>query len=163
MNIFQGCVSMICDFINPKAIIFELDGTDRDEVLAELTEKLITLKPNLKRDVVFKALVEREEKKSSLVCKNLAVPHAVLSDITESVVALGLSHKGIEFDMSNSDIETNTAKVVFTVIFPENKPDEHLQILKDILVLEKEADFMNKVLRAENSSEICDIINKSGV
>lgn len=154
---------MICNLIKADSIVYELSGSDRDEILAELTEKLIILIPNLKRDAVFQALLEREEKMSTLVCKDLAVPHAVLPDITESVVALGLSHKGIEFDMSNSDRETNTAKVVFAVIFPENKPDEHLQILKDILVLEKEADFMNEVLRAENSSEICDIINKSGV
>ena len=130
---------MICDLIKPQSVIFELDGTDRDEVLAELTEKLIILNPNLRRDVVFKALVEREEKMSTLVCKDLAVPHAVLSDITEPVIALGLSHKGIEFNLENPDRESNSVKVVFAIIFPENKPGEHLQILKDILVLEKEA------------------------
>lgn len=154
---------MICDLIKPQSVIFELDGTDRDEVLAEITEKLIILNPNLRRDVVFKALVEREEKMSTLVCKDLAVPHAVLSDITEPVIALGLSHKGIEFNLENPDPESNSAKVVFAIIFPENKPGEHLQILKDILVLEKEAGFMNEVLLAGNCSEICEIINKLGV
>lgn len=154
---------MICDFIKPQSVIYELDGADRDEILAELTETLITLNPNLKRDEVFHALLQREEKMSTLVCKDLAVPHAVLSNITEPVVALGLSHKGIEFDMSSSDRETNSAKIVFAVIFPENKPDAHLQILKDILILEKKDDFMNEILRAENCSEICDIFNKSGV
>jgi len=154
---------MILDYLKPDSVIFELTGNDRDEILAELTEKLIQLNPNLKREAVFNSLVEREEKMSTLVCPGLSVPHAVSTDISNSVVALGISHKGVEFNMSDTDRETNSVKIVFAVIFPADKPDEHLQILKDILVLEKESDFMNEVLHAENSSEICDIILKSGV
>ena len=152
---------MICDFIKTESIIFELNGEDRDEVLAELTERIIYLSPVLKRNDVFMALVEREEKMSTLVAEYLAVPHAVSALISEPVVVLGISHKGVEFDLSVSSKDSNIAKLVFCIVFPEDKPGQHLQILKDILLLVKEPGFLNKVLSQEKCSEIVDIINET--
>jgi len=154
---------MVCDFLKADSIIYELQGSDRDEILAEMTEKIISLNSCLSREEVYSSLCSREEKKSTLISRNLAIPHAVSSKITEPVVTLGLSHKGVEFDMSNTDKENNSACLVFCLIFPENNPDEHLNILKDILLMVKEPDFMNSILQAENCSEIIDIINRCGV
>lgn len=153
---------MICDFIKAESIIYELEGKERDEVLAELTEKLIYLNSNLKREDVFNALVQREEKMSTLVAKDLAVPHIVSSSVSETVICIGISHKGVEFNMESSNKEENSAKLIFCIVFPEDKPDEHLQILKEILLLIKEPMFMESILKAQNGSEIIDIIQNSG-
>ncbi len=153
---------MISDFIKPESVVFELDGTDRDEILAELTEKLISLNSNLKREEIFDSLVKREEKMSTLVSAGFAVPHAVSSSVSETVIALGVSHKGIEFNMTETDKEASTAKIVFCLVFPENKPDEHLELLKDILLIAKNPDFMNSVLSAKDAVDICEILKKEG-
>lgn len=149
---------MICDYIKPESILFELDGSDRDEVLAELTEKLISLNSNLKREIVYSSLEEREEKMSTLVSENFAVPHIVSSSVSETVIALGISHKGVEFNSLTGE----KAKIVFCIVFPECKTDEHLEILKDILLLEKNPDLINNILSAASEADICELIYKSG-
>lgn len=154
---------MIGNYLNPESVIFELSGTERDEILAELTEKIISLNSSLSRNQVLEALINREDKQSTLVCKNLAVPHADLPQVSDSIVVLGISHKGVEFNLDEPDKELSTAKLFFCIIFPQNKANQHLSLLKDVLYLEETTKFLEKILQAQNCSEICDIISRTGV
>ena len=85
---------MIENLITPDSIIFELEGNERDEVLAELTENLISRNACLDRNEVFQALVAREEKMSTIVEQSIAVPHIVRKSVQKTIVSLGISHDG---------------------------------------------------------------------
>lgn len=154
---------MISDFIKPDSFVFELDGNERDEILAELTENLVAQNSSLNRTEILSALISREEKKSTLVCPDLAVPHIVSDKISDPVIAVGISRSGVEFDMECFDHEKSIAKIVFCVIFPQSKADLHLLILKDILFMVKSPNFITKVLQCQTPSDVCDLIVKTGV
>ena len=149
---------MIENLITPDSIIFELEGNERDEVLAELTENLISRNACLDRNEVFQALVAREEKMSTIVEQSIAVPHIVSKSVQKTIVSLGISHDGVEFDVTASAKESGVAKIVFCIIFPDSNSDEHLGILKDILELSHKDDFLQKILGCKNIRDICDLI-----
>lgn len=154
---------MISDFIRPNSFVFELDGSERDEILAELTENLVKQNTSLNRNEILPALISREEKKSTLVCQDIAVPHVVSEKISTPVVAIGISRQGVEFDLDCFDHDKAVAKIVFCIVFPQSKADMHLLILKDILSIVKSPNFINKVLQCQSPSDICDLIVKAGV
>ena len=148
---------MIENLINPESVLFELSGGERDEVLAEMTENLVSQNSALNRNDVFKALVAREEKMTTAFESKIAVPHAVSKTISKTVISLGISHNGVDFDLS-SDSTKDAVNVIFCIVFPENKADEHLDVLKDILNLSQADDFVQHVLSCKNQRDVCDLI-----
>lgn len=150
---------MIEALLKPASVVFELSATERDEVLAEMTELIVGMNPVLSRNEIYNALVEREDKMSTLVAENVAVPHAVSSKISETIIALGISHKGVEFNPDSDSLRT--AKIIFCIVFPEEKPDEHLAVLRDILKISHDTKNLENLLNSQNSLEIFDIISKA--
>ncbi len=53
---------MISDFIRPNSFVFELDGNERDEILAELTENLVKQNTSLNRNEILPALISAKKK-----------------------------------------------------------------------------------------------------
>ena len=153
---------MIESLINKKSVIMDLSGTERDEVLAELTECLLEQENSLNRNEVLDALIAREDKMSTMVGLGIAVPHAVCKSVSHPVIALGLSHSAVEFNTMALSDEEIYAKVIFCVVFPEDKPEIHLEILKDILMLEKHNGFIEKVLKLQTETEVCNLIEQLG-
>lgn len=153
---------MIGSLLNSCTVNTELVGTERDEVLAELTESLIKLNPALNRQEVLSDLISREDKKSTLVTKDVAVPHVSSDKISSPVVVLGISKKGVEFDLESFG-EDSVARIFFCILFPKDKADLHLLVLKDVLTIVKYPGLVEKILQSETPSDICELITKTGV
>ena len=151
---------MLSSFITPASIKVALESTEKEECFAELLEVLVAKNPELKRREVMDALIAREEKMSTAVFPYVAVPHALCSSAGKTMVAVGISRKGIEFD--SPDPETNpdhpSVNVIFEILFEENDTQTHLDVLRDILQLVSNPDFVKSVLQAKTSQEVFDII-----
>ena len=68
----------IGDYFNSLDIIPYLASTTKEEVLAELTAKLVTHHDTIDRDEVFRVLLERELLGSTGIGGGIAIPHAKL-------------------------------------------------------------------------------------
>lgn len=151
---------MLSSFISPSSIKVGLESTEREECFAELLEVLVAENPSLDRKEAMNALIQREEKMSTAVFPSVAVPHALCSSSGDTLVAVGISHKGIEFD--SPDPEENPAhpvvNVIFEILFEENDTETHLDVLRDILQLVSNPDFIKNVLQAKTSQEVYDLI-----
>ena len=114
----------------------------------------------LDRKEAMQALINREEKMSTAVFPGVAVPHALCSSAGDTLVAIGVSRSGIEFE--SPDPETNpqhpVVNVVFEILFEEKDTQTHLDVLRDILALVTNPDFVNNVLQAKTSQEVYDLI-----
>ena len=106
------------------------------------------------------ALIQREEKMSTAVFPSVAVPHALCTSAGDTLVAVGISRGGIEFD--SPDPETNPGhplvNVIFEILFEEKDTETHIQLLRDILQLVSNPDFVKNVLQATTSQEVYDLI-----
>jgi mannitol/fructose-specific phosphotransferase system IIA component (Ntr-type) len=67
----------LSDFVEPKALVPQIQAVKRDEVIAELVDALVasgTLAKNL-RDEVIDLIIQREKHGSTGFGKGVAVPH----------------------------------------------------------------------------------------
>lgn len=152
---------MISDLLTCKEIITDLESTEKEECFAELLEPLVAKFSQLNRAEAMAALVAREDLKSTAILPSVAIPHAVTGrKLGSPAIALGISKKGIEFDSPDSGLnEKNpTVKLIFEIFFEEDDAMKHLQVLRDILQLVSNQDFLNEVINAQNSQEVYDII-----
>ena len=151
---------MLSSFISPASIKVALESTEKEECFAELLEVLVAKNPGLDRREAMTALVAREEKMSTAVFPYVAVPHALCSSAGDTLVAVGISRSGIEFD--SPEPETNpdhpVVNVIFEILFEEKDTETHLHVLRDILQLVSNPDFVKNVLQAKTSQEVYDFI-----
>ena len=151
---------MLSSFISPASIKVGLESTEKEECFAELLEVLVAANPAIDRKEAMQALIQREEKMSTAVFPLVAVPHALCSSAGDTLVAIGVSRSGIEFD--SPEPETNpqhpVVNVIFEILFDEKDTQTHLDVLKDILALVSNPDFVKNVLQAKTSQEVYDLI-----
>lgn len=151
---------MLSSFISPASIKVALESTEKEECFAELLEVLVAKNPDLDRREAMTALVAREEKMSTAVFPYVAVPHALCSSAGDTLVAVGISRSGIEFE--SPEPETNpdhpVVNVIFEILFEEKDTETHLHVLRDILQLVSNPDFVKNVLQAKTSQEVYDFI-----
>jgi len=123
----------IVEMLEPAAIVAELKGTGKKEVLAELTDALVAANPLLNRDEVIRVLLERERLGSTGIGDGVAIPHGKLKNLDRQLIAFGLSRRGVEFDA----MDGKPARLFFLLIAPEDSIGVHLKTLARISKLLK--------------------------
>ena len=97
-----------------------------------------------------KKLVEREAMGSTGLGGGLAIPHCKVRNLTDVVVAIGISRAGIDFRSADGQPVT----VVFLVLSPAESPALHLQALARISRLIRMSGVAEGLRRAEGASEV---------
>ena len=151
---------MLSSFISPASIKVNLESTEKEECFAELLEVLVAKNPELNRREAMNALVAREEKMSTAVFPYVAVPHALCASAGNTLVAVGISRSGIEFEPLEPETNPDhpVVNVIFEILFEEKDIQTHLDVLRDILQLVSNPDFVKNVLQAKTSQEVYDLI-----
>ncbi len=104
-----------------------LKAKGKDEVLRKLSalakksEKL----EGFSEDLVYRALLERESQGSTGFGNGTALPHIRLKGLKEFLVLIAVSSQGVDFDA----MDKKKVHLLFMIIAPEEKVNEHVQIL----------------------------------
>ena len=151
---------MLSSFVTPSVIKLGLESSEKEESFAELLELLVAENPKLNRKEAMEALIQREDKMSTAVLPFVAVPHALCSSAGNTLVAMGISREGIEFEAPDpaADPRHPVVNIIFEILFEEKDTETHLQVLRDILELVSKPDFVKNVLQAKSSKEVYDLI-----
>lgn len=144
----------ISELLDPAAIVAELQGGSKNEVLAELTDALLTANPRLNRSEVLRVLQERESLGSTGIGEGVAIPHGKLKNIDRQLIAFGLSDKGVEFDA----MDGKPARLFFLLIAPEDAAGVHLKTLARISKLLKGSQLRERLSGVRERQQIHRII-----
>lgn len=146
----------IMDILNKDCIIPELRSKNKKEVLEELTGALLNCKANLDEEALVAVLLERERLGSTGIGDGIAIPHGKVQDLDELVLSFGRSTEGIEFD----SMDGRPTHLFFLLIAPENSAGIHLRALAKISRLLKSGQFRQRLLEAETSEALFQVIQE---
>ena len=79
-------------------------------------------------DAIYQGLKDREAEGSTGFGDGVALPHMRLEGLDEFVVFIAMSRQGVEFDA----LDKKKVNLIFTIIGPAEKVNEHVQILASI-------------------------------
>lgn len=144
----------IAELLQPAAINADLKATEKQEVLAELTDGIMAVESGLDRSEVVRVLQERENLGSTGIGDSVAIPHGKLRDIDRLLLSFGRSLSGVDFD----SMDGKPAHLFFLLIAPEESVGIHLKTLARISKLLKDPSVRNKLMEAADSEEIYRII-----
>ncbi len=131
-----------------------LEATTKEAVLQEMVGVLCEDDPDLDYDTVLQALKEREQMLSSRIAARVALPHAMLPDYGEPIVALGYSPEGVPWD-SPGDEPVN---LVIMSVCGRARGKEHVTMLADIANTLRDPTVLDRIGEAETADQVYDIL-----
>jgi mannitol/fructose-specific phosphotransferase system IIA component (Ntr-type) len=140
-----------------------LTATTKEAALAEVTDLLAEAGAfdAATRAETLKALTEREKLGSTGVGSNVAVPHVKVRSLDRAVCSLAIHPGGLEW----AAVDSQPVHVVFTVLRPEkggdaHDPEQHLEMMRWIARLSRDADFRRFAMRVKTKSELIDLLKE---
>jgi mannitol/fructose-specific phosphotransferase system IIA component (Ntr-type) len=125
---------------------------DKDGILQEIAE-LAKKSPLLKKhskEFIYQALKNRETIGSTGLEEGIAIPHCSLEYIEDFVVGLIVVPEGIDFQ----SFDGKPSQLIFFIIGPQSKSNQHIQILSALSKLAKEPSNIKALLTAESAEDI---------
>lgn len=149
----------LSDFMVADAMIPELKGQSRDEVIRELVSALATAGKIGAGDVeeITLKIIEREKQGSTGIGKGIAVPHIKHPSVKQIVGTIGCSKRGLNF----ASLDKAPVFSVLLLLSPPNNPDRHLEAMESLFA-HLQRDLFRKFLRQVNTrEEIMDLIKEA--
>ncbi|MBI5365358.1 MAG: PTS sugar transporter subunit IIA [Planctomycetes bacterium] len=147
----------------PKACSVKLKAAKKEDALAELVLNLVEggaldaphQKPALE------ALLERERSGSTGVGMNVAIPHVKLEGLVRTACSVSIHPQGLEWQA----IDGGPVHIVFTVLRPakggaQHDPDQHLEMMRWVARLARDADFRRFALGVKTKTELVDLLKE---
>lgn len=141
----------------------KLAAGDKDAVLDAVVDLLVKAKtlPASGGPSALKALQAREELASTGVGMGVAIPHVKVPGLETAVCSLVVLESTVEW----AAVDGEPVDIVFTVLRPESAtgdhdPEEHIEMMRWIASLGREADFRSFARQATKKSSLVDLLKE---
>ncbi|MBX7244559.1 MAG: PTS sugar transporter subunit IIA [Candidatus Sumerlaeaceae bacterium] len=130
--------------------IVDLKATTKEEALRELVDVLATSANVTDRDDLLRAIFEREKVISTGVGIEVALPHVKIPSVKDFVIAIGRSHKGIDFE----SLDEKPVYIIVMIGANDKQAGEFLKILAQLVLKLKGKEFRKAVMFAKSPKRI---------
>ncbi len=131
-------------------MIEELNASDKAGVIREFAELLESAGKVRAADELYRILLDREALGSTGIGDGVAIPHGKLRGLSEMIVALGISSRGVDFQ----SLDNKPVHIFFLLVTPSDNPGVHLKILSRISRILKNPDLREGLRRSANRREL---------
>ena len=144
----------ISELLKPSLIKLDLESESKDELFEEMVEIFVSNGLISDREKALDVLEEREEKMSTGVGNGLGIPHGKLPEAKSSLLALGVSRNGIDYEA----LDEQPVYIVVTIFAQVNDPGQHIEILAEISRLFSLPGFADRIRGAQSAEEVISLI-----
>jgi len=141
----------ICRFLNEDRIIPGLDPGTKEEVLRKFIMILNKRKLIHNPEEVLTKILDREHLGSTALNQEIAVPHALISNLENTFIAMGILKEKMNFGIDKE----KPVSILILLLGNKDNPGQQLKILAHICRLIKETEVVSKIKQAENLDDIC--------
>ena len=143
------------DMLDESTVKVELESLDKEECIEEMTDLLVRAGRVTDRAQVLSAVRTREAEGSTGIGSGVAVPHGKCANLANTVLAVGISRQGIEFDA----VDGKPVKVVFLIAASASEPGKHLQMLAEVVRLVRIPGLCTKLATAATPAEVLNLLD----
>ena len=129
----------------------------RDMLLDEMLKLLKRHHPALDLDEAVAEVTAREALFPTVVAPGLAVPHARMHKLSEPLLALVCTPKGVDFRSELGDV-----KVTILLLTPVEEPNLHLQMLSEIARTFGDPAMIDKVAACAGPEQVLKLFDSNG-
>ncbi len=141
------------EILTPERCFCQVDGVSKKRVLMHISELLGKQFATLDESEVFNAIMAREQLGSTGLGNGIAIPHCRVPHCQGIIGALITLKEPIEFDA----IDSKPVDLLFVLIVPEQKTDEHVKTLAGLAELFNDPDFCYTLRQTQDSDDLYNI------
>lgn len=131
-----------------------LESKDKKSAIIELVDLLDANGLLLDREKVLKAVLAREQTRSTGIGSRIAVPHGKCDAVKELVMSVGIAGEPIDFE----SIDGKPVTIIILLVSPANQTGPHIQALAKISKLMLDEEFKQKLEKATSSDEAFELM-----
>ena len=147
----------LSDNISEAVVCLNMKGLAKDEAIRELAE-LLRASPQVRDfDVYLKDVFAREQMGTTGIGEAVAIPHARTDAVTDFVIAIGRSSKGIDF----SAVDGAPVKLIVMMGTPLGQVGEYLKILAHLCYLLKRNGFIESLMQAPDRAAVAELFRNN--
>ncbi len=144
----------IDDILKKDSIIANLTGTNKEEVLREITDFLQNQGLIKDKEILFNTLIEREKLGSTGIGENVGIPHGKSDELSQIITVFARSLNGVDFEA----LDQKPVHFVCMVIAPSNSTGQHLKALARISRIFKNQNLRDSLLKLQNANQIYSLL-----
>lgn len=147
------------DFVKTDAIKAELVATEKEGVIRELIQSLISSGQLAAddADAIAQAILKREELGSTGIGRGIAVPHTKHPSVDQPVGTVGISSVGVDFQSLDGEL----VQLFFMLISPPDQPSDHLRALENISKQLQDETFCRFLKQSKTPADIQQILEEA--
>jgi mannitol/fructose-specific phosphotransferase system IIA component (Ntr-type) len=142
--------------LSAQQIVPDMKAGTHWDALAELADHLVQLEgaDAGEKEAILSALHAREEQVSTGIGHGVAIPHAYCSKLAQTVVLLGRSQDGIDFEA----LDNAPVHFVILLLVADHERAMHLQTLASIARLFSRGDVRQRLRAADGAGELLETV-----
>lgn len=144
----------LTDYMHPDLIFVDVKAQDKPGVLKDFARRVAGHFTGVDPDQLYRKLKTREAESSTGIGQGVAVPHAIIEGLPNSVCLLITLSEAIDFNA----IDQNPVRAVFLLISPPGETGLHIKLLARIARLAKREGFVEAVAASKNPEALYDRI-----
>ncbi len=141
---------VLTKILQPSSIKTPLESKDKQAAIIELVDLLDDNGLLLDKETVLKAVLAREQIRSTGIGSRIAVPHGKCNAVKELVASIGIAGEPIDF----KSVDGKPVKIIILLVSPSNQTGPHIQALAKISKLMLDEEFKQKLEEAPSSEEV---------
>lgn len=141
---FHGCV------------VPDLQSVDKFDAITELVKRTAVFRDVKNNPAFLNAVFNRERERSTGFGHGVAVAHAKTECVKRIEIALGISHRGIDFD----SIDRLPVYLLFLIATPPYKSEIYLKLLSVLMTVMRNSDLREKLLALTDVNQIESLLDE---
>lgn len=139
----------ISDILSENMVLAHVEAENKRGLLEKLSG-FVAEKENLDKNLIFEAILERENLGSTGYGDGVAFPHARINGLNKVIAVFARLNKGVDYD----SLDNHPVDLIGFLLSPEKSGEDHLQSLAVMSRVLKDADTCRKIREAKTAHEI---------
>ena len=147
-------MSTLAELLDIRCVELELHAQKKEGIFTEMANLLAKAGKIDNPDLLVTALMEREKLVSTGIGDGIAIPHAMIDEVEETMLAVGRRKEGLPFDA----LDGNPVNLIFLIVGSTGQELLHLQLLSRLVRLLRDPRFRDLLMRAEKPEDVLDLL-----
>lgn len=141
---------MFKNIFSPELIKVNLESSEKDELFEEMVEMFASSHSELDRDEILSALMLREAKMTTGIIPEIAIPHAIVTNVTNPIGVIGISRSGIDYD----SLDKMPVKIVVMLLLSDADKGTHLKVMQSLVSVFQKPNFIQNIMSKLTPQEV---------
>lgn len=144
----------LSDHLRAGRVIVGLQAEDRPGALAALARALVEGGVDQPAAALEEQLARREQDRSTVLGRGIAVPHAVVPELLDPVLLVAVTDRPIPFGESGEE----PVRVFFTLLTPPDREGDHIRLLARICRVARHQKVLDALMDASDATRAMEIL-----